>query len=179
MMKTIRPCSEDDLAALQAIAYETYDQTFRAMNTAETMEAYLAEAFNTEKLLSELKNPDSAFYFLQVDQAVVGYLKLNEAAAQSDLHDPDGLEIERIYVRQQHQGSGYGRELLEFALEIARSRKKKFAWLGVWEQNSAAIAFYEKLGFLQAGVHTFRMGDELQSDYIMKKALIPTLDDAG
>lgn len=170
-MKIIRPCSACDLAALQEISYETYDQTFRAMNSAETMDAYLKEAFNTEKLLGELRNPHSAFYFLQIDDRVVGYLKLNDAAAQTDFHDPQGLEIERIYVRQQHQGLGYGREMLEFALKIALSRRKKYAWLGVWEKNTAAIAFYETLGFQQAGAHTFRMGDELQTDYIMIKEL--------
>lgn len=172
-MKKIRACTPDDLPALQAIAYETYDQTFRAMNTAETMAAYLAEAFNAEKLLAELSNPGSAFYFLEIDDHIVGYLKLNEAAAQTDLRDPDGLEIERVYIRQPYQGQGYGRELLEFALGIARARGKQYAWLGVWEKNSAAIAFYQKLGFRQAGVHAFRMGDELQSDYIMKKELVP------
>lgn len=172
-MKRIRPCSEGDLAALQAIAYETYDQTFRPMNAAATIDSYLQEAFTSEKLLAELKNPDSAFYFLQIDDGVVGYLKLNEAEAQTDLHDPQGLEIERIYVRQQYQGNGYGRQLLEFALEKARSLNKKFAWLGVWEKNTAAIAFCSKLGFQPAGKHTFRMGDELQTDYIMKKALLP------
>lgn len=170
-MKSIRPCSESDLVALQEISYETFDQTFRLMNTAETIDSYLQEAFTSEKLLAELKNPDSAFYFLQTDDGVVGYLKLNEAAAQTEFRDPEGLEIERIYVRKQHQGKGYGKELLEFALEIARSKKKRYAWLGVWEKNTAAIAFYESLGFRQVGTHTFRMGDELQTDFIMRTEL--------
>jgi len=176
-MIRIRFCSENDVIELQKIAYETYDQTFRSMNSAETMEKYLEEAFNTEKLLGELRNIYSEFYFLQVDYSVVGYLKLNESAAQTDINDTEGLEIERIYVRQQFQGKGYGKELMEFALERARSLKKKYAWLGVWEKNESAIAFYKKIGFQQAGKHTFKMGDEKQSDCIMIIELIPLRND--
>ena len=100
-------------------------------------------------------------------------MKLNKEDAQTDINDLEGLEIERIYVRQQFQGNGYGRELIEFALERARLLKKQYAWLGVWEKNAAAIAFYERMGFQEVGKHTFRMGDELQSDYIMKKEILP------
>ncbi len=74
-------------------------------------------------------------------------------------------------MRRQFQGNGYGRDPMAFALEQAGRRRKKYAWLGVWERNTAAIAFYEALGFRQAGRHPFRMGEELQSDYIMRREL--------
>ena len=81
---------------------------------------------------------------------------------------PDSLEIERIYVKKEFQGRGVGKDLLEFALDIARQSGKQFAWLGVWEKNEKAIGFYQSLGFQQAGTHGFILGDDHQTDKIMK-----------
>jgi diamine N-acetyltransferase len=165
------PCSIDDVETLRQVAYETYDQTFRPLNTTRTIEKYLEEAFNREKLLEELSNPKSNFFFLYADEELSGYLKVNEAPAQSDLNDPDSLELERIYVRKESQGKGLGKVLITYAIQIAGERAKQYVWLGVWERNINAIAFYKKMGFTVAGTHTFRMGDEIQQDLIMKKVL--------
>jgi len=168
----LRPCLLSDLEALQAIGRETYDETFRAMNTPETMDQYLAKAFNREKLLAELSTPSSHFFFLYIDEKLAGYLKLNEAPAQSDLNDPLSLEIERIYVRKVYKGQGLGSYLMNYALQLATQQGKTYAWLGVWEKNSAAIAFYQKMGFEEAGRHFFKMGEEMQSDFVMKKMFV-------
>jgi ribosomal protein S18 acetylase RimI-like enzyme len=167
----IRKCLPDELDTLWAIARETFDETFRPMNHPETFEKYLADAFNPEKLLGELQNPGCSFYLIYSDETLAGYLKLNKTPAQSDINDPDSLEIERIYVRKSHQGKGLGRVLLEFAMQQALEMKKESIWLGVWEKNTAAIGFYKKMGFREAGKHSFRMGDELQTDFIMKRMI--------
>lgn len=172
MKINIRACQDDDLETLQKIGIETYDETFRSLNDPLVMDQYLAEAFNLEKLRDELSNTSSYFYFLYVDDTLAGYLKLNEAPAQSDINDPETLEIERIYVCKAYKGQGLGRYLMDYALDFARSKAKTYAWLGVWEKNAAAIAFYKKMGFVEAGGHSFRMGDELQSDLVMKKSLL-------
>ena len=167
----IAPCGPDDLEELRAVSIRTYDETFRSMNTEQTMEAYLSQAFSEDRLRSELADPRCRFYFLRVDATVAGYLKLNEAPSQSDLNDPDSLEIERIYVRKEHQGSGLGAALIEYSLREAERLGKKYVWLGVWEKNTKAIAFYRRMGFSEAGRHAFRMGAEIQSDLVMKKTL--------
>jgi ribosomal protein S18 acetylase RimI-like enzyme len=164
----IRECREDEIEELQSISYLTYDETFRHLNTPETMQKYLSESFNRDTLLDEIRNPNSTFYLMHIDDSLVGYLKLNEAPAQTDINDPLALEIERIYIYKQYKGRGFGKELMKFALEKAEERGKRYAWLGVWEKNVDAIAFYEKTGFKIAGRHSFRMGDEIQLDYIMK-----------
>ncbi len=168
---SIVPCSVAEVEALQQIARETYDQTFRSMNTAETMAKYLEEAFDRKRLLVELSNPGCSFFFMHADNELSGYLKLNEALAQTDLNDPESLELERIYVRKRFQGKGLGRVLINYAIEVSRQRAKRYLWLGVWERNTKAIGFYQKMGFTVAGRHTFRMGDEIQQDLIMKKLL--------
>ena len=102
---------------------------------------------------------------------MVGYLKINDAPAQSDINDPESMEVERIYVRKEHKGKGLGKVLMDYALQQAKEKKKNYVWLGVWEKNVDAIAFYKKMGFRETGRHSFRMGDELQSDLIMKKII--------
>jgi ribosomal protein S18 acetylase RimI-like enzyme len=165
----IRRCDRADLAALRQIAWETYDETFRCMNSAQTMDAYLQEAFSPARLAAELANPASEFWFLFFGEELAGYLKVNDAPAQSDLNDPRSLEVERIYVRRAHKGKGLGRALMRHAESLARTRGRATLWLGVWEKNADAIAFYGKMGFRPLGRHTFRMGDELQSDLVMSR----------
>ena len=116
-------------------------------------------------------NPNSAFFFLYGDDCLAGYLKINEKDAQTDLPNENSLEIERIYVRREFQGSGLGKMLIEYGLSIAKEKKKEFAWLGVWEKNEKAIRFYEKMGFRKHSTHSFYMGDDEQTDYIMQKMI--------
>ena len=171
MKLEIRRCGEADLDALRRIGQQTYDETFRSMNSPETMEAYLSEAFDSEKLRAELQNPHCRFFFLYADGELAGYLKLNDAPAQTDIKDPESLEVERFYIRSEHQGKGLGRLLMRHVLEVAAESRVSYIWLGVWERNLDAIAFYERMGFREAGRHEFRMGNEVQSDLLMRKAL--------
>lgn len=135
------------------------------------MQAYLNEAFNMKKLRIELSNADSSFYFLYSDSDLAGYLKLNEASAQTDIHDRQSLEIERIYIAKEFQGKGLGHYLMDRAIELANSRKKQYVWLGVWEKNKKAIRFYKTSGFYEIGTHSFVMGEDEQTDYILRKNL--------
>jgi ribosomal protein S18 acetylase RimI-like enzyme len=168
MNLVLRKCTPLYVDELREIAYSTYDDAFRHLNTPENMQAYLDAAFERGKLLAELEDPGSAFYFLYMDDALVGYLKLNEGPSQTDLKDPDSLEIERIYVVPGWQGQGLGKYLIREALEIARRRGKRCVWLGVWEKNERAIVFYQRMGFRVIGTHEFIMGDERQTDYLMR-----------
>jgi ribosomal protein S18 acetylase RimI-like enzyme len=171
MSTKIRPCLITELDTLQRLAHATFDEAFRSMNTKETMNIYLQEAFNKEKLLAELTDRNCKFYFLYADCDLTGYLKLNDAPAQSDINDPESLEVERIYIRKEYQGKGLGEKLMDHAVQIGKEMKKRHIWLGVWEKNTDAIAFYTKRGFHVAGRHSFKMGNELQSDWIMKKTI--------
>jgi ribosomal protein S18 acetylase RimI-like enzyme len=141
------------------------------MNADETITMYLHEAFNKEKLREELKNKHSKFYFLYVDSDLAGYLKINETPAQTDINDPQSIEVERIYVRKRFKGKGLGKKLIDYAIRLAIEAGKDYVWLGVWEKNSDAISFYTRMGFSEAGRHVFKMGNEMQNDLIMKKTI--------
>ena len=99
-------------------------------------------------------------------------MKVNTNDAQTEKMGNESLEIERIYIRNKFQKQGLGKYLFNKALEIAKERNEKKIWLGVWEKNENAIAFYHKMGFVQTGAHSFYMGDEEQTDFIMTKTLI-------
>lgn len=171
MHYTIKKCTADDLKVLRDIAEQTYDDTFRPFNTAENMEAYLKSAFKTEKVQEELMNKNSSFYLLTVDNELAGYLKTNIYEAQTEINDPKALEIERIYILKSFHSKGLGGLLLDYAVQLAKGLGKSYVWLGVWEKNEKAIAFYVRNGFYRISQHSFFMGDDEQVDYIMRKEL--------
>ena len=131
------------------------------------MSAYMDKAFTHDKLLSELNNKNSQFYFVKDADATIGYLKINLKDAQTEFKDDISMEVERIYIREGHQSNGYGTKLLDKVKEIALREGIKYVWLGVWEKNPAAIRFYERNGFDIFSSHEFQMGDEVQIDKLM------------
>ncbi|WP_422122500.1 GNAT family N-acetyltransferase [Planococcus sp. X10-3] len=168
---TIKKCTLEDVHELQAISNATYIETFEEHNTAEHMTAYLEQAFNIPQLEQELANLSSQFYFVLVDGQVAGYLKVNTDEAQSEDMGAEALEVERIYISNKFQKLGLGKVLMNHALEMADDLGKQKIWLGVWEHNDNAIAFYRKKGFVKTGAHSFFMGDDEQIDWIMVKEL--------
>lgn len=172
MTINIKKCNVEDLPKLLEISYETFNETFKKQNSPENIKAYLERAFNLKQLEKELSNISSQFFFVYLNNEVAGYLKININDAQSEEMSDESLEIERIYIKRKFQKHGLGMYLLNKTIEIAMEFNKKKIWLGVWEKNENAIAFYEKMGFVQTGSHSFYMGNEEQVDFIMTKILI-------
>lgn len=161
----------NDIDQLQKIGRQTFFETFAESNTEENMKEYLDNGFSTEKLHSELNNPNSEFYFALEEDTVIGYLKLNFGESQTELKDDKALEIERIYVLTEFHGKKVGQLLYDKAIQVATETKADYVWLGVWEENLRAIAFYKKNGFVEFDKHIFRLGDEEQTDIMMKLQL--------
>ncbi|MFK4300986.1 ribosomal protein S18 acetylase RimI-like enzyme [Paenibacillus sp. RC254] len=172
MTVKIIKCSREDLQILQEISIETFNDTFKEQNSPENMQTYLERAFNSKQLDKELSNVSSEIFFICFNEELAGYLKVNMNEAQSEKMGDESLEIERIYIKNKYQKHGLGKYLLNKAMEIAMEQNKKKIWLGVWEKNENAIAFYKKMGFVQTGAHSFYMGDEEQIDFIMTKTMI-------
>lgn len=171
MSTNLKKCSLEDLLKLQEISCETFKETFKDQNSPENLSDYLERAFNLTQLEKELSNIYTEFFFVYFNNEVAGYIKINTSDAQSEKMGDDSLEIERIYIRSKFQNHGLGKYLINKAIEIALKENKKKIWLGVWEKNENAIAFYKKMGFVQTGAHSFYMGDEEQIDFIMTKIL--------
>ena len=167
----ITKVNSNEITSLQKVGRQTFFETFSQTNTEENMQKYLEESFSSNKLLGELNNPDSLFYFAKYSDEIVGYLKLNFGHSQTELNDNEALEIERIYVLKDFQGKKIGQKLYEKAVEVAKQNKVKYIWLGVWEKNQKAIDFYEKNGFVPFDKHIFVLGDDEQTDIMMKMEL--------
>lgn len=167
----IKKVTLDDIDQLQKISKQTFYETFSGGNTEENMEIYLVEGFSIEKLTAELKDKNVEFYFSTLDNSVIGYLKVNFGEAQTELQDDKALEIERIYVSKEFHGKNVGQILYDKAIQIAKLKKTDYVWLGVWEENPRAINFYKKNGFIEFGKHIFKLGNDEQTDIMMKRKL--------
>jgi ribosomal protein S18 acetylase RimI-like enzyme len=168
---TIRKVTPADIYELQEIGRRTFFETFGQQNTEEDMEKYLIENFSAAALINEIQNPNSEFYFAINENDIIGYLKLNFGQSQTELKDATAAEIERIYVLNEYHGKSIGKLLYEKALEIAKDRGVNYIWLGVWEENPRAIRFYEKCGFIQFDKHIFKLGNDEQTDIMMRLVL--------
>jgi ribosomal protein S18 acetylase RimI-like enzyme len=167
----IKKVTLNDIEQLQKIGRRTFYETFSAGNTEENMTKYLEEVFSLEKLTAELNDAGSEFYFAVLGNNVIGYLKLNVGRSQTELQDDKALEIERIYVLQEFHGKKVGQVLYEKTMQIAKRRNAHYVWLGVWEENPGAINFYRKNGFVEFDKHIFKLGNDEQTDIMMKLQL--------
>jgi ribosomal protein S18 acetylase RimI-like enzyme len=167
----IKRATSSDLTLLQNIGRQTFSETFSEKNSEENMKKYLEEGFSVEKLTAELNNPDSEFYFASLENNVIGYLKINHGQSQTELKDERAMEIERIYVLKDFHGKNVGQLLYQKAIDIALVKKADYVWLGVWEENPRAINFYKKNGFVEFDKHIFVLGDDEQTDIMMRLKL--------
>lgn len=172
---TLSPATHSDLPILATVGRQTFLETFQAHNASADIDTYVSTAFGTERLARELAIPDSQTFLLWVGSEVAGYLKLNRHPAQteprSNAGSEDAMEIERLYLLHAFQGRGLGRLLMDAALARARQSRLSKVWLGVWERNTAAIAFYRHSGFSVTGEHVFQLGGDAQRDLIMERTV--------
>ncbi|AVK62870.1 GNAT family N-acetyltransferase [Lactobacillus sp. CBA3606] len=172
----IRSVTVNDIESLQQVSIETFSDTFGTENSKEDLEKYLKSAYNKPKLLAEIKNPDTDFQLIYYNDDVAGYLKLNENTAQTELKVKDAIEVERIYIRKSFHRLGLGSRLINYAYQQATRKHKHYIWLGVWEHNLGAMAFYKKQGFSAFSAHIFNLGNDQQRDILMKKELLTAKD---
>lgn len=168
---TIQKVTLNHLEALQQISKQTFAETYSAGNTEENIRRHLEEGFSRPKLASELNDPNMEFYFAMLGDKITGYIKLNFGPTQTELQDDEAVELERIYVLQAFQGRKIGQLLCEKAIEVARQKNAGYVWLGVWEENPKAIRFYQKNGFVAFNKHIFKLGNDPQTDLMMKLSL--------
>lgn len=163
--------SQNDVDALVEIAKSTFISFFKEFNSPENLNNYVSKAFSYSTITAEIANPNSQFYFATYNATVVGYLKVNFGPAQTELQDHTSLELERIYVIDAFIGKNVGQFLFNKVVDIATKNQLKYIWLGVWEHNPRAIRFYEKQNFVKFDTHVFKMGNDDQTDYLLKLIL--------
>lgn len=174
-MLVIRKAIESDAALIADISRQTFYETFAACNSKKDMDKFMAEQFSTDKLIKEVLDPANIFFIAVDNNKPVGYVFMREARPPEKLENDKAIEIARIYAVNSAIGTGVGKLMMKKCLETAIDLKKETIWLGVWEKNIRAIKFYEKWGFEKFSTHIFMLGDDVQTDWLMKKKLIPEI----
>jgi diamine N-acetyltransferase len=167
----IRVAHAEDAALIADMSIRTFYEAFAKDNTPSNMDKFLNQVFTRQKLMEEVGEPTSTFLLAYQGQVPVGYARMRESENPPELGTGRAIEIARIYVEQAWIGRGVGRLLMESCLQIARERHFAWIWLGVWEHNRTAHAFYSRFGFERFGEHLFMLGDDPQTDWLMKKSL--------
>lgn len=160
-----------DVGEIREISIQTFSETFSELNTKRDMKKYLDENFNSVKILSEVNTTGSEFFLVKKGGETAGYLKLNMGDAQNEKTGENCIEIERLYVAAKFKRRGIGKLMMNKAIQRAREISAGCIWLGVWELNHDARAFYDKFGFKKFGEHIFMLGNDVQTDWLMKLEL--------
>lgn len=170
-MIKVRVALQGDVALLVSLGRETYAAAFASENTPENMKAYLDTAFTFEKIEQEIRDANSRFFLAYDESTPVGYAKVRISDEVKRLIKEPAVELERIYVLNAHQGKKAGVALLKKCIEYGKENGFYWVWLGVWERNIKAQQFYMDWGFEKFGTHPFKMGDDVQTDWLMKKRI--------
>ena len=168
---TIRRGTLADAALLSELGEQTFSETFAADNTPEDLAEYMATSFNVAQQTAELEDPASTFLIAEVDGRAAGYAKLHDGEPEKGVEGAKPVELVRLYVSREWLGRGVGQQLMRACLDEARQAGHETIWLGVWERNARAQAFYRKWNFRTVGEHEFQLGSDLQRDLLMERPL--------
>lgn len=167
----IREATTLDAALIADISRETFYETFASQNSVEDMKKFMNEQFTREKLIAEVSESSNLFFLAFADDTPAGYAKIRGGERYAEFNNRPSVEIARIYATTASIGKGIGSSLMQKCIDTASSMKKEIIWLGVWEKNQRAIDFYTKWGFQQFGTHTFLLGSDPQTDWLMMKVI--------
>jgi len=165
---SIRRADRTDAEVLATLGERLFRAAFGASNIAEDMQLYVRSAFSPRRQALELSDP-SASAWLVDDEAgeTIGYAMVKLGAPSHDIDARNPLEIVRFYVDAAWHGQGIAAALMATCVDQAREWGCDQLWLGVWDRNPRAIAFYKKSGFRIVGSQPFQLGADRQRDFIM------------
>lgn len=167
----IRYANKNDAELIADLSRKTFHETFGYVNTKENMEIFMKEQFSRETLIGEVSEPGNTFLLAFDGETPVGYARMKDGNTRSEFNGKDAIEIARIYSINTYLSTGVGQQLMRQCIFLAKKIKKEIIWLGVWEKNPRAIAFYTKWGFEKFGEHDFLLGNDRQRDWLMMKKL--------
>jgi ribosomal protein S18 acetylase RimI-like enzyme len=162
----IRRATPDDAAALAELAARTFHDTFAEYNKAEDMDSYMSEAYGEARQRAEILDPSRITLVDDSESTLIAYAQLRLALPE--------IEIGRFYVDRPWHGRRVAQSLMNAVIQLARNLGATRIWLGVWEHNRRAIAFYEKFGFRDCGSQPFLLGTDLQTDRVMEMTISKT-----
>ena len=166
-MVMIRQANSSDAASLAAIAERTFREAFAADNSEEDINLHCAQKFGAEIQSAEISDPQVTTLLAEVAGELVGFAQLRLAHAAASVKGDRPAELHRIYVSSEWHGRGVANELMRAVYAAAAQAGSDCIWLGVWERNLKALAFYRKCGFRIVGDHPFVLGRDRQRDLVL------------
>lgn len=167
----IRPATSEDAAILADLGARTFRETFEDVSSPGDLAAFLTEAYSEAIQRAELADPSRPARILEVDGVPCGFLQLRLGHREPGVTGERPVELQRIYLLRAAQGGGRGAALMEAAVDMARAWGADTLWLGVWENNHKALAFYARSGFREVGDHIFQIGQQIDRDLILARDL--------
>lgn len=169
----LREAKPQDADLLSELAATTFSDSFGAKNTQDDMAKYIEEKCSVARIRAELSDPHNTFFvvFTHGSTSPCGYAKLRTSSSEECVTGPNPIELERLYVDKSIVRCGLGSRLLQKCIDHGASSDYHTMWLGVWDQNARAIAFYKRWGFQTVGSHVFTLGSDDQNDLIMQRSI--------
>lgn len=167
----IRRATDDDAPRLAEFARRTFIETFAPDNTADDMALHVAKSFGAAIQLSEIRDAAMTTLLAELGSTMAGFAQVREGPPPACVTGDAPVELLRFYVDRPFHGRGVAQALMNAVDHVARQLGGRTLWLGVWERNPRAIAFYSKCGFVDVGAHAFIFGTDEQTDRVMARGL--------
>ncbi len=167
----LRIATPADIDTLSTLGARTFRETYRTISDPTEVDDYAATHFTRAKVEGWLATPASCTLIARADGVDAGYAHLRRGAVANCVEDRGAVELSRLYLLASAQGRGIGAALLRRALAAAAALGGRTLWLGVYDRNRRAIAFYEGQGFRPVGTHGFEFGGRLYTDPVMARAI--------
>lgn len=165
-----------DAARLADLAARTFRDTFGAETPPDDMALHIAHAYGPLQQGRELADPNIVTLVVDTSDQLAGYAQLRRGPAPSCVEGDAPMELWRFYFAQKWHGQGMAQTLMQrVALEAHRAGTRT-VWLGVWERNERAKAFYRKCNFVDVGAHVFMVGTDAQTDRILVRPVASHLN---
>jgi ribosomal protein S18 acetylase RimI-like enzyme len=171
---SLRPGRRDDAGALADFGARAFRDTFAAHNRPEDMDAYVSLAYGVPQQTDELTDPRvSVIVAESTDATLIGYAIVRQVPEETPpcVTGERPVELTRIYVDHGWHGRGVGEALMRSVMDRAHERGAGTLWLGVWEHNPRARAFYARWGFREVGEHSFPLGEDIQRDLLLARSI--------
>ena len=167
----IRPAQKRDAALIADMSRQAFYDSFADSNTQEDMQKFMNEQFTRDDLIEEVQTDNGIFFLAYNENEPSGYVRMHDGEYYDAFGKRSSIEIVRIYAVKSSIGKGVGSALMKSCIETASQLNRQIIWLGVWENNTRAIDFYIKWGFIKFGQHNFTLGNDVQTDWLMMKEI--------
>ena len=163
----VRRATIDDASALAAFAARVFIETFGDENDPDDLSDHVESTYNVERQSAEIRDENTATWLIErEDGTLLAYAQICRKRLPPCVQGKNPIEIYRFYVDHSAHGTGLARRLMSTAFAQAREWGGDVVWLGVWEHNPRAIAFYRKFGFIDVGSIDFFVGPDRQTDRV-------------